>query len=137
MSRLGCRFRARHRITEQRSTSQGAVSPTLRALSRRCFCAGRLRSAIVRAAVSHRMKIDSKRIDLPTVHLAHGKHCAARDDSVAGLRQSSKNTEDVAAERRRIVFGNVQAETLVELAEVRASWNESLARARLHRSVTV
>ena len=83
------------------------------------------------------MKIDSERIDLPAVHLAHGKHCAAHDDSVARLRQPSENSEHVAADRRRIVLGNVETETLVELTEVCASRNERLARARLYGSVAV
>src|SRR6476659_3960063 len=121
----------------RRSTSPAVALRIRRALSRRCFCAGRLRLAIVCAPIARRMKVHSKRIDLPSVHLPNGKDRAAGDDAVSWLRQSTEHAEHVAADRGCVVLWNVEAKALVQLADVRASGYDRFTCAGTNRYLAV
>ena len=78
-----------------------------------------LRLPRLRPPVAHRVQVHRERLDAPPVHLAHGEHRVARRHAVAHDRQPAERAEDVAADRRVLVVGHLEAEPLVELPDVR------------------
>jgi hypothetical protein len=67
------------------------------------------------------MKIDSEQVDLPAFHRLHGKDRASGNHPVANLWQAAEYTKNKSADRRRILVGNFESESFVELADVRAA----------------
>src|SRR4051794_22802981 len=79
------------------------------------------------------MQIDSKSIDLPSFHRPNGKDRPAGDHPVARLRNAAENSENKSTDRRRVFVWNLQAEAVIELADVRAARNEGFPRTSLYR----
>src|SRR6476661_3072542 len=83
------------------------------------------------------MKIDSKGIDPPALHRANGKDRSAGQDSVSRLWYPSEHSKHKSTDSRCIDVGNLETESVVQLADVRAARNERLARPRLNRLLRV
>jgi hypothetical protein len=67
------------------------------------------------------VKVDTQQIDLSPLHRLHGKDRASSDYPVTDLRQAAENSEDKTADSRCVFVGDIEAEMLVELADIRAA----------------
>src|SRR4051812_33564536 len=83
------------------------------------------------------MQIDGKRIDLPSFHRPNSKDRAAREHPVSGLRDASENTEHKSADRSCVDVRNLEAESVIQLANVCAARDEGLAGSRLNRLLLI
>src|SRR5215208_5217869 len=75
------------------------------------------------------MKVDTKEIDLSSLHRLHGKDRPACDYPVAHFRKPTKDSEYKSADCSSILVRNIEAEAFIELADVRAPRDHRLARA--------
>ena len=83
------------------------------------------------------MEIDSKSLDPPAVHLAHGKNRSASDHAVAHHRQPAQHSENVPADSRVVLVGDSKTEVFVQLADVGAARHQSLAGSGVQRGLRV
>ncbi len=74
--------------------------------------------------------LHAQRLDPPTFHLTDGEHGAAGGHTIADRRDPSERAEDVATDRRVLLFRHLQLVAAVELSDVGAPGDDQLTVCR-------